>query len=235
MSDTEPKTITGNTRLYGILADPIYHVKTPQRLNAYFAQIGHDGVCVPIHVKPEGLAAVVAGLRQMENLGGVIVTMPHKAEVLALCDEASEVTRQIGAANVLSRGPDGRLTAHMLDGEGFVRGRGTWTGFLLIAQAWPASRNEVGSSDAGPWHARRRSSHRAGAGGGACGRAWRCQRPGGAGKSRPYRVAMATGPQESISGRETKARSAPDGPGFRTKRLDRQSGAAPRPLTAGGS
>ena len=122
MSDTEPKTITGNTRLYGILADPIYHVKTPQRLNAYFAQIGHDGVCVPIHVRPAGLAAAVAGLRHMENLGGVIVTMPHKAEVLALCDEASEVTRQIGAANVLSRGPDGRLTAHMLDGEGFVRG-----------------------------------------------------------------------------------------------------------------
>src|SRR5690606_4041195 len=91
-------------------------------LNAYFAQIGHDGVCVPIHVKPEGLAAVGAGLRQMENLGGVIVTMPHKAEVLALCDEASEVTRQIGAANVLSRGPDGRLTAHRREGEGFVRG-----------------------------------------------------------------------------------------------------------------
>ena len=36
--------ITGHTRLFGIVADPIYHVKTPQRMNEHFARIGFDGV-----------------------------------------------------------------------------------------------------------------------------------------------------------------------------------------------
>lgn len=47
------KEISGNTRLFGILADPIYHVKTPQRMNEHFARIGFDGVCVPFHARPD--------------------------------------------------------------------------------------------------------------------------------------------------------------------------------------
>ncbi|KOF54426.1 MULTISPECIES: shikimate dehydrogenase [unclassified Achromobacter] len=116
------KEISGNTRLFGILADPIYHVKTPQRLNEHFARIGFDGVCVPLHARPDNLAAVVAGLRALENLGGFVVTMPHKSAILALVDEVSPVAQKIGAANVVRRKPDGRLVADMLDGEGFVRG-----------------------------------------------------------------------------------------------------------------
>jgi shikimate dehydrogenase len=114
--------ITGKTRLFGILADPIHHVQAPQRLNEHFAAIGFDGAMVPMHVRPDNLAAVVAGLRGMENLGGLVVTVPHKTAILALCDEASDVTRKIGAANVVRREADGRLVATMLDGEGFVRG-----------------------------------------------------------------------------------------------------------------
>ena len=116
------KEITGNTRLFGIIADPIYHVKTPQRMNEHFARIGFDGVCVPFHVRPDGLAAAMAGFRAMQGLGGVIVTMPHKTAVLDLVDEVSPVARKIGAANVIRRNADGSLYAHMLDGEGFVGG-----------------------------------------------------------------------------------------------------------------
>ena len=116
------KEISGNTRLFGILADPIHHVKTPQRMNELFAKIGFDGVCVPFHARPDNLAAVVDGLRRLENLGGVIVTMPHKTAILELVDEVTPVAAKIGAANVVRRDADGRLVAHMLDGEGFVRG-----------------------------------------------------------------------------------------------------------------
>lgn len=116
------KEITGRTKLMGILADPIHHVKAPQRMNEHLHGLGYDGVLVPMHARPANLAAVVAGLRGLENLAGVVVTVPHKTAVLALCDEASPVTRLIGAANVVRREPDGRLVATMLDGEGFVRG-----------------------------------------------------------------------------------------------------------------
>ncbi|KAA0893023.1 shikimate dehydrogenase [Pusillimonas sp. ANT_WB101] len=116
------KEITGETKLFGILADPIHHVKTPQRMNEHFVRAGYDGVLVPFHARSDNLASVVNGLKRLENLVGLIVTVPHKTAILGLCDDASDVAKKIGAANIVRREADGRLTAHMLDGEGFVRG-----------------------------------------------------------------------------------------------------------------
>ncbi|MXP63046.1 shikimate dehydrogenase [Roseomonas sp. M0104] len=113
--------ITGRTRIWGILADPIHHVKTPQALNAMMRERGVDGVMVPIHVGPADLPALVAGLRQMRNLHGLIVTVPHKTAMLDLCDETSAAAKQSGAVNAV-RIADGRLSGTMLDGAGFVGG-----------------------------------------------------------------------------------------------------------------
>jgi shikimate dehydrogenase len=113
--------ISGRTRVWGILADPIHHVRTPQALNALMRECGVDGVMVPIQVAAADLAAVAAGLRRQRNFHGVIVTVPHKTAMLDLCDEVSEVARQIGAVNAV-RVEDGRLIGTMLDGAGFVGG-----------------------------------------------------------------------------------------------------------------
>ncbi|HQS08195.1 MAG TPA: shikimate dehydrogenase [Xanthobacteraceae bacterium] len=114
--------ITGYTRLFGILADPIQQVKTPQALNALMARVGYDGVLVPLHARAEDLAAVVGGLKLLRNLGGLIVTVPHKTAMVDLCDEVSESARLIGAVNTIRRATDGRLVGEMLDGHGFVAG-----------------------------------------------------------------------------------------------------------------
>ena len=114
--------ISGNTRLFGILADPIHHVKTPHGINRLFEARGFDGVMVPIHVASDDLAALVKGLRSMRNLDGFVVTIPHKTAMPALCDEVTPMAAQIGAVNVVRRTPDGRLVGAMLDGEGFVAG-----------------------------------------------------------------------------------------------------------------
>lgn len=114
--------ITGNTKLYGILADPIHHVKTPQVMNRLFAEQGHDGVLVPLHVQAEGLADAVRGLRRIQSLAGVIVTVPHKTVIPALCDDLTEQARMVGAVNCIRRDADGTLTGAILDGVGFVEG-----------------------------------------------------------------------------------------------------------------
>lgn len=115
-------TISGTTRLYAILADPIAQVKTPQGLNAVLEKRGVDGVLVPMHVPAADLATVIAGLRKLANFGGFIATVPHKKAVLDLVDRVSERAQAIGAANVVRRLADGSLVADMLDGEGFVAG-----------------------------------------------------------------------------------------------------------------
>ncbi|CAH0648391.1 MULTISPECIES: shikimate dehydrogenase family protein [Pseudomonas] len=114
--------ITGETRLFAILADPILHVKTPEDMNAFMQARGHDRVMVPIHVGPEQLALAVDGLRAMQNLDGFVVTVPHKSAIVALCDSLSPAARQVGAVNVVRRDADGRLHGDILDGVGFVAG-----------------------------------------------------------------------------------------------------------------
>jgi shikimate dehydrogenase len=114
--------ITGNTRLFAIIADPIAQVRTPQVLNAYFQSQDLDAVLVPVHVPAEGLAEVIAGFRRMKNLGGFIVTVPHKIQVAALCDELGPAARATGSVNTVRREADGRLAGDMFDGAGFVQG-----------------------------------------------------------------------------------------------------------------
>ena len=121
-----PHEITGKTRFLAIVADPVHHVKTPQRINALLRAHGIDAVMVPLHVADGDLATVTEALRRTQNFAGCVVTVPHKTKALALCDEVSDAARQIGAVNVLHRLHDGRLRGGMLDGIGFVDGlRGT--------------------------------------------------------------------------------------------------------------
>ncbi|WP_066454008.1 shikimate dehydrogenase family protein [Castellaniella caeni] len=114
--------INGNTRLFAIVADPIAQVRTPQVLNAYFEARALDAVLVPVHVAPEGLAAVVEGFRRTRNLDGFIVTVPHKTAVAALCDALGPAAQATGSVNTVRRDPDGRLVGDMFDGAGFVQG-----------------------------------------------------------------------------------------------------------------
>ncbi|MBA1223128.1 shikimate dehydrogenase [Pseudomonas fulva] len=114
--------ITGNTRLFAIVADPIVHVKTPEDMNALMRSWGHDRVMVPIHVDGTQLATAVDGLRALQNLDGFVVTVPHKSAIVPLCDSLSPAARQVGAVNVVRRDAEGRLHGDILDGVGFVAG-----------------------------------------------------------------------------------------------------------------
>ena len=79
--------ITGHTRLYAIIGDPIEHVRTPMAFNDWFARNDVDAVCLPIHIGRDDLPRGWAGLKSTLNLDGFIVTAPHKAESAALCDK----------------------------------------------------------------------------------------------------------------------------------------------------
>ncbi|MDG4800213.1 shikimate dehydrogenase [Micromonospora sp. WMMD980] len=114
--------ITGATRLYAVLGDPVTQVKAPGMLNAMFDAHGHPGVLVPVHVDAAGLPAVMAGLRAIRNLDGILVTVPHKADVLRFADHLSATVEVSGTANALRREPDGTWSADNFDGSGFVAG-----------------------------------------------------------------------------------------------------------------
>jgi shikimate dehydrogenase len=114
--------ITGTTRLYAIIGDPIEHVRTPMAFNDWFAARGIDAVCLPIHIGRDDLPRGWAGLRSMLNLDGFIVTAPHKGESRVLCDAVEGDGVHTGVVNTVRRERDGRFVGTLLDGRGFVRG-----------------------------------------------------------------------------------------------------------------
>jgi shikimate dehydrogenase len=117
-----PQEITGNTKVFGILADPIHHVKTPQGINRLLAEKSFDGVMVPMHVSAEDLPLFVQALKRMNNFSGCVVTVPHKMAMVALCDQLTPEARQVGAVNIVHRTAAGELIGGILDGAGFVAG-----------------------------------------------------------------------------------------------------------------
>lgn len=113
--------ISGNTRPFFIVADPVYHLRTPEIFNQRLAQSGFDGVLVPAHVRSGGLSAFIEGARQIQNLGGLIVTVPHKIAVVPFCDELTATAKTVGSVNTI-RVESGRLIGENFDGIGLVKG-----------------------------------------------------------------------------------------------------------------
>jgi len=114
--------LDGETRLYGIIGDPISAVRSPEVFNTMFARSGIHAVLVPMHVTADDLPSAWAGLTSIRNLCGLVITMPHKARVAALLDEVGTCGQIVGAVNAARREPDGRWRGDMFDGVGFVDG-----------------------------------------------------------------------------------------------------------------
>lgn len=115
--------INGRTRLVGIVADPIGHVRTPERFNAHMQRLHCDAVLVPFHVRPDDFAGFIAGLPAIRSLVGMVVTIPYKELVLPYCSHLTEAAQQIGAVNVMRIGHEPKtITGTNLDGEGFAQG-----------------------------------------------------------------------------------------------------------------
>jgi len=114
--------ITGATRLYAIVGDPIAQVRSPEVFTERFATTGVDAVLVPAHVPADRVDEVVPALMQLGNLEGLLVTVPFKVRMLRFAQRLGNTAKCVGALNALRREADGSWTGEMFDGEGFVRG-----------------------------------------------------------------------------------------------------------------
>ena len=93
--------LTGQTRIVGVIGDPVEHSRSPQMHNAAFAKAGLDYVYVPFHVHPDDLAAAIAGFKAI-HVVGINVTLPHKQGVIPFLTSISREAELIGAVNTLT-------------------------------------------------------------------------------------------------------------------------------------
>lgn len=114
--------ITGTTRVYFILGDPVAQVRAPEVYNHLFATHGIDAVLVPLKLPAAALPGFLKHGLAADNIGGLWATIPHKAQLADLLGPADPVARIAHAVNAVRRLPDGRLEAALFDGIGFVKG-----------------------------------------------------------------------------------------------------------------
>jgi shikimate dehydrogenase len=114
--------ITGKTKVFMIIGDPIVQVRAPEVYNHLFARHGVDAVVVPMKVAPAHLEGFVRNAFNAENFGGFWVTIPHKAAMQTLMQISDPVADIAGAVNAVRRSADGGLEGALFDGLGFVKG-----------------------------------------------------------------------------------------------------------------
>ena len=126
--------IDGNTTLIAHIGYPTFSFKAPLIYNPYFAAAGINAVVMPMGCQAQDYPDFLRAVFNLTNIGGALITMPHKVSTVALLDEVSVAVKIAGACNAVKRDAEGCLIGDLFDGEGFVRALNT-KGFALGSAA----------------------------------------------------------------------------------------------------
>jgi len=112
--------VTAATRLCAVIGDPVRHSQSPRLHNAAYEALGLDRIYLALEV-PAGHGRTA--VRSILDLGidGLNVTMPHKEDAAAACDELTADAAALRSVNTVVRRTDGTLFGASTDGEGFLR------------------------------------------------------------------------------------------------------------------
>jgi 3-dehydroquinate dehydratase/shikimate dehydrogenase len=105
------KDINKETKLYGIIGNPVSHSMSPAIHNAAFTEKGLNNVYVPLKIA--NIDTFMKECREID-FQGFSVTIPHKESVLPLLDDLDPNARRIGAINTIVN-RNGKLTGYNTD------------------------------------------------------------------------------------------------------------------------
>ena len=94
------KKIGPNTKVLGVVADPVGHSLSPRVHNACFESAGLDMIYLPFRVPAEHLQSFIDVCHHLDILG-LSVTIPHKERILKSLDGYDSHVKGIKAANTV--------------------------------------------------------------------------------------------------------------------------------------
>ncbi|HEX2251600.1 MAG TPA: shikimate dehydrogenase [Gemmatimonadales bacterium] len=109
--------ISGSSRVFVILGDPVSHSLSPVMQNAAFRALGLSAVYVPLKCDADDLSAVMRTVARAS--GGGNVTVPHKELAARSVDCCSELAQTVEAANTFWS-EDGRIIGDNTDVPGLI-------------------------------------------------------------------------------------------------------------------
>lgn len=111
--------ISGETSLVGLLGNPVSHSLSPVIHNAALKEMGLDWCYVAMSCESQNLSIVTKALREL-NYQGLNITIPHKQNILKICNQISPLAQKLGAVNTLVPNKDGGWNGLNTDVEGFL-------------------------------------------------------------------------------------------------------------------
>lgn len=111
-------SLTGKTRLAGIIGWPVIHSLSPVLHGHWLAEHGIDGAMVPLAAQREDFTAVIDGVRRA-GFAGVNVTVPHKESAFAVAHSVDAAAKAAGAVNLLVF-RDGKMEGRNTDSLGLA-------------------------------------------------------------------------------------------------------------------
>src|SRR5690606_30018937 len=107
-------------QMYVVIGWPLGHSMSPTIHNASFRALGLPCRFKAVAVTPAGLDAFMRSL-PASRIRGLAVTIPHETAILSYCASVEPDAAEIGAANTVTVGEDGRLGACNTDASGAMR------------------------------------------------------------------------------------------------------------------
>lgn len=116
--------ITQETKIFGLIGQPVSQSVSPQMQNAAFAATGVNAVYLPLEVRDlDAFMKRMVHPRTREfdwNLTGLSVTAPHKAAVMDHLDWIEPEAREMGVVNTIVIDGD-ELRGHNTDAAAFIK------------------------------------------------------------------------------------------------------------------
>ncbi|KAG6750570.1 hypothetical protein POTOM_045068 [Populus tomentosa] len=112
------RQIEADTKVHGVIGNPIGHSKSPHLYNAAFKSVGFNGIYLPLLV--DSVANYISTYSS-PDFAGYSYTIPHKEDGLKCCDEVDPIAKEIGAISCMIRRPDdGKLKGYNVDYLGAI-------------------------------------------------------------------------------------------------------------------
>ena len=106
--------IDAQTKLYGVIGNPVRHSLSPIIHNAAFRRMELNAAYLAFQVN--NLMEALNGIRGL-GICGVSVTIPFKTQVIPFLDQVEDIARKIQAVNTI-KNEEGKLVAYNTDWRG---------------------------------------------------------------------------------------------------------------------
>lgn len=125
--------ITGETKITGLVGNPVVHSLSPSMQNAAYRAAGLNYIYLPFAVPRDYLPGAARAVVSL-GMAGVNVTSPYKEEIIPYLDELAEEAGLLGAVNTVVNS-SGKLKGYNTDVAGVL--------YLLESAALPVEGEKV--------------------------------------------------------------------------------------------